>query len=439
MMLTAAAGADVIPTNEAKMFGGDVYINGHLAPIGTIVDAYDPDGVHCGTFTISKPDGVYGYMPVYGDDDFSAFDDGAETGDSITFKVNGVDATPTVIEGDLYWRNLDQSIVDLEISGVNSSISIADHPLDKEGAPGQTLRFWVGVQNDGNAVDQIGITASSALGWNVRSNSDMPYAAPGVVAYTWFEVDIPMWPGDDRDDTLSFTVYSGTDPAIEVQSTVLATATADIIYDLTITNPPGSTVATPGNTIRVEVGVTNIGNVDDAYTIDVTPNAYWAGSVDSTSGLIPATVGEEVWLWFDLTVPPYIDDLDDVGVFSYTVSSASDPAATAFGAALVFPDIASDVNDGDFTSLPDQMNLAQNYPNPFNPTTTISFSLASRSQVNVSIYDILGRTVESIDMGTLSAGRHEVNWDASSMASGVYFYRLTTEQGSQTRKMTLLK
>lgn len=439
-MLTAAAGADVIPTNVAKMFGGDVHINGHPAPIGTVVDAYDPDGVHCGTFTVEKAPGIYGYMSVYGNTQYSDVDEGAEPLDSIRFKVNGVDATPTVIEGNLLWRSLEMARVDLAITGVDGALSIADHPVDKEGAPSQTLRFWVGVQNDGNAMDQTGISASSTLGWTVRSNTEMPWAAPGEVVYTWFEVDIPNWPGDDRDDTLSFTVYSGTDPGVNVESRVVATATAGINYDLTLTTfPPDTDPIPPDATVRIEVGVTNTGNVDDGCLIQVSPNSYWSGSVDSTSGILPVGIGEEVTVWFDVTMPPYVQNEDSVGVFNYTVVSASDPSVTVSGAVLLQPDFGTDVNDGDVSLLPDQMNLAQNYPNPFNPTTTIAFSLSSRSQVNVSIFDILGRTVESIDMGVLSAGQHEVNWDASSMSSGVYFYRLTTGQGSQTRKMTLLK
>lgn len=439
-MLTAAASADVIPTNKAGFYGGNAYINGNPAPIGTVIDAYDPDGVHCGTWTINKPDGLYGYMPVYGDDDYSDVDDGADEGDLITFRINGVDATPTVINGDIHWKQDQTNLVDLEISGISAALSIVDHPDDKEGAPGQTLRFWIGVQNDGNAGDQISVTATSTLGWTVRSNTEMPHAGIGEIVYTWFEVEIPDWPGDDRFDTLNFTVSSVTDPGVTVEGSVAATASAGTDYGVSITTPPANVTIAPGNSHRFEVGVTNVGNIGDSYTIDVTTNAYWSGSVDATSGIVPAAVGEEVVLWFDITVPAYIQSQDSTGVFNFTVRSASDPATTATGAVLVTPDvIPTDVDDGDFTPLPEQMNLAQNYPNPFNPTTTIAFSLSSRSQVNVSIFDILGRTVESIDMGVLGAGEHEVTWDAASMPSGVYFYRLTTEQGSQTRKMTLLK
>lgn len=447
LILTAAAVADVIGTPWAKDFRGHAYINGSLAPKGTVIDAYDPDDVHCGTFTIGEnvdSIGLFGPLFVYGDDPYGTgdqdIDEGAEPGDSIRFKINGIWADPTVISGDLLWYDKEMAVIDLSISNVNPALSIAYHPPDKEGKPGRTLRFWVGVQNDGDATDQVGITASSTLGWTVRANTEMVRAEAGEVVYTWFEVDIPNWPGDDRDDTLSFTVYSGTDPGVNVESQVVATATAGINYDLTLTTfPPDTDLIPPDATMRIEVGVTNTGNVDDGCLIQVSPNSYWSGSVDSTSGILPVGIGEEVMVWFDVTRPSYVQNEDSMGVFNYTVVSASDPSVTVSGVVLLQPDLGNDVNHGDVTLLPDQMHLGQNYPNPFNPTTTIAFSLASRSRVNIAIFDILGRTVESIDMGALSAGQHEFTWDASSLSSGVYFYRLTTEQGSQTRKMTLLK
>ena len=79
------------------------------------------------------------------------------------------------------------------------------------------------------------------------------------------------------------------------------------------------------------------------------------------------------------------------------------------------------------------------YPNPFNPTTTIAFSLARRSQVTLEVIDILGRVIDERDLGTLAAETHEVPFDATGLASGVYFYRITTEFGSESRKMMLLK
>ncbi|HCT51713.1 MAG TPA: glycoside hydrolase, partial [Balneola sp.] len=82
----------------------------------------------------------------------------------------------------------------------------------------------------------------------------------------------------------------------------------------------------------------------------------------------------------------------------------------------------------------------QNYPNPFNPSTTISYTLDSSTNVSLSVYDITGRKVATLVNGRQTAGAQEVRFDASSLASGVYIYRLETATGaSLTKKMVLIK
>ena len=90
-------------------------------------------------------------------------------------------------------------------------------------------------------------------------------------------------------------------------------------------------------------------------------------------------------------------------------------------------------------ALPTQFSLKQNYPNPFNPSTTIKFELPKASHVSLSVYDILGRQVSVLVNDRRDAGVHEVKFDASSLASGVYFYRLQAGDFTQTRRLLLLK
>ncbi len=95
-------------------------------------------------------------------------------------------------------------------------------------------------------------------------------------------------------------------------------------------------------------------------------------------------------------------------------------------------------------SVPNSFELEQNYPNPFNPSTTISFALNQREQVELTIFDLMGRKVRSLVTGTLPGGHHRIVWNGRNshqklVPSGVYFYRLETEQASQTRKMLLIK
>ncbi|MCH8122869.1 MAG: T9SS type A sorting domain-containing protein [Bacteroidetes bacterium] len=94
--------------------------------------------------------------------------------------------------------------------------------------------------------------------------------------------------------------------------------------------------------------------------------------------------------------------------------------------------------DDDF-ELPVQISLEQNYPNPFNPVTSIRFSLPNATDVSLRVFDLLGREVDTLVDELLSSGPHEVQFDASSLASGIYIYKLESASESLTRTMTLLK
>jgi hypothetical protein len=89
--------------------------------------------------------------------------------------------------------------------------------------------------------------------------------------------------------------------------------------------------------------------------------------------------------------------------------------------------------------VPTTTTLAQNYPNPFNAETSIGYTVAEAGNVNLSVYDISGRLVETLVDGYQSAGEHLASWNASSVSSGVYFYKLSTSSYSATKMMNLLK
>ena len=91
------------------------------------------------------------------------------------------------------------------------------------------------------------------------------------------------------------------------------------------------------------------------------------------------------------------------------------------------------------TDSPNGFKLMQNYPNPFNPTTNIRYKVPAAGQVNVSVYDLIGRKVAVLVDGNVPAGEHTVQFDASALNSGVYFYRLTSGSTSITKKMMLIK
>jgi len=88
---------------------------------------------------------------------------------------------------------------------------------------------------------------------------------------------------------------------------------------------------------------------------------------------------------------------------------------------------------------PDKFTLEQNYPNPFNPSTTINYSLTNDGFVSLSVYDMLGREVTSLVQEFKPAGYYSIDFNASALTSGMYFYRLNANGFTSIRKMTLVK
>ncbi|MFU8862049.1 MAG: endonuclease [Cyclonatronaceae bacterium] len=89
--------------------------------------------------------------------------------------------------------------------------------------------------------------------------------------------------------------------------------------------------------------------------------------------------------------------------------------------------------------LPQTVSLDQNYPNPFNPVTMIGFQLPVNSDVRLEVFDVLGRRVATLLNEPMQPGTHQVEFNASNLASGVYIYRLQTSQSVLTRQLTLIK
>ena len=91
------------------------------------------------------------------------------------------------------------------------------------------------------------------------------------------------------------------------------------------------------------------------------------------------------------------------------------------------------------TGIPSEFTLDQNYPNPFNPATKISYGLPKESFVSIKIFDILGKEVMKLVNENKQAGYHQVDFNASNFASGMYFYKIEAGSFVQTRRMMLLK
>ncbi len=95
--------------------------------------------------------------------------------------------------------------------------------------------------------------------------------------------------------------------------------------------------------------------------------------------------------------------------------------------------------ENELKPLPDNFTLAQNYPNPFNPATTIKYSIAKQSNVTLKVYDVLGNEIATLVDEEKSTGVYEINFNASNLASGIYFYKIQAGNFVETKKMILLR
>ncbi len=196
-----------------------------------------------------------------------------------------------------------------------------------------------------------------------------------------------------------------------------------------------------GRTHYFDVKVANIDNDNKTVIIGLLWMAYNAGQKELDEGDGPLAT-----LTFEITDPMMEE-------FTIEATTFKDPdrrlgfiycdidAAGKLDIHMDTPDfepITIPVN-AKVPAIPDEWSLGQNYPNPFNATTVISFGLPMDSHVRLDVYNILGQRVTTLKDEFMSAGNHNVTWHDDQIASGVYFYRLQTEEFTQTRKMTLLK
>lgn len=129
------------------------------------------------------------------------------------------------------------------------------------------------------------------------------------------------------------------------------------------------------------------------------------------------------------------------GTFNPIPGAFTGPGGSLSGGfAYTTPGTVVSIDVPNRTDLPTETRLNGNYPNPFNPTTVIAYQLATAGSVRLAVYDILGREVAILVNQERAVGRYEVSFNASSLSSGVYLYRL--QLGGQviaTRRMTLVK
>jgi type IX secretion system substrate protein len=236
--------------------------------------------------------------------------------------------------------------------------------------------------------------------------------------------------------------------AEDISDPVLTTEDADEYdepYEVTIDIKPGSNEnpVNPRSRGVIPVAVYTDENFD-ATTIDVSSLRFGPGEAGTAhSGHIEDVDndGDDDLMLHFRTQETGVSS-GDTELFLYGTAGEME----IFGSDIVNTDIGKKGNRGGSSteglaveSLPREVNLSQNYPNPFNPTTSINCSLPETGSVSLVVYDIQGAVVKELVSGFRSAGNHNVEFDASNVSSGTYFYALTVNGVHTVKKMLLIK
>lgn len=220
----------------------------------------------------------------------------------------------------------------------------------------------------------------------------------------------------------------------------------------------GISNATPKNIVSLYDNVNNTGKpLSMVYVendgIDASTMTslvqYYIDSVDARNGrfgtVVPNMLSNgvrriNVHRLSDGTIANFQTDAD--GIWPSGVNTINPRGGSVSPLRLNQQDILLTVNNGNIN--PEEFSLGQNYPNPFNPNTTISFTIPSLGNVNLKIYDMLGKEVNELVNGVYSQGSYNVNFSGERLNSGIYFYRLnfTDEKGinfTDRKKLVLIK
>lgn len=236
------------------------------------------------------------------------------------------------------------------------------------------------------------------------------YEHPGVVGVTlWGYLYGQTW----RADANLLNDRNAERPALQwLRNYLLAPFRPNLIYPIATTNE-----------VRNPIFKWNSSETANKYRLQVSNNRFF------TTFEIDTLIADTI---FQSKI------LDANTTYYWHVSSKNDKAEGEFTDVVSFQ-TGSTIVSIENQNLPTEFFLKQNYPNPFNPSTTIEFQIPTSSFVKLEILNSLGQKVITLINNFLQAGNHKIVFEAHSLSSGIYFYKLTTEKFQQTKKMQLLK
>lgn len=343
------------------------------------------------------------------------------------------------------------------VSGVNNTSITLTNALDFG-----TTYYWAVAANDGSLSDW-GEGSFTIIGASVAGAPIVSYPTGGDQVYDT-EATLSWYMNGSTTGIVEYeVVYSYSDVyAPGVTTTVTSAAQSVAVSNLVpgatyywkvrsnygggnysnFSNPQGTFVVMPGSAPAQPVagGPDNVmintsnpqltwfvptGPVSgSSYTLEIANNFEMAGStvienITNSNQVVSDLNSNSVYYW-------RVKTKNDDGSFSYYSNTGK------FSTGGTLTSVEDDV-------LPAEFELSQNYPNPFNPSTAITYSLPEGTNVRLSVYNILGSEVAVLVDGFKPAGTHNVNFNASELSSGVYFYRIDAGQNSSVKKMILMK
>jgi len=254
----------------------------------------------------------------------------------------------------------------------------------------------------------------------------------------------------------------------------ITSGTTEYLYSVCFTDANnGWTVGNNGTILRTtDAGLTwnpqNSGTTESLYDVCFVNSDIGYATYRYDESILVTTNGGTQWNSQDIydgyySVLSFLDNNNAVLVYYYGILHTSDAGATwtpqkigtsntlyavskvgnrwiAVGAyGTILKSSFGEVEVRDKNEIPTVFSLQQNYPNPFNPGTKINYSIPKESFVFLKVYDILGKEVVALINEEQPLGSYEVDFDASNLSAGVYFYKLQAGDFVQTRKMLLIK
>ena len=292
---------------------------------------------------------------------------------------------------------LDESVVTLTLSGRNYEQWIRSGTVTVSGIDGVTFQTW-----DVDRVSDTVVTIELTFNGNIQTDSTLTFTVSpeAIVGYSGsaFTAQLPVTAGPEAD--------ANNDGVVDLQDLVLVASN----YGKTGTN-------------SADINGDGVVNIEDLTTV--------AGALDSV-GTAPSAQPQALEMFTAADIKLWLSHARQ--------RNLTDP--TSLKGILFLEQLLAAL-------LPKETVLLPNYPNPFNPETWIPYHLATDADVTLTIYDMSGQVVRQFGLGHQAAGRyqsrsHAVHWDgrnefSEQVASGVYFYHLSADDFSDTRKMLIIK